>query len=199
MADIVRVGIVDDHPVTLWGVRSALETSQEIAVVATCAQPGELDVAGLDVVLLDLYLGSDLACISSVASLAARTKVIVMSSSTLQTDMSDSLNSGAKAFVSKASPAAQFVQTVLAVAAGESVPVPDGRVAADLTLSPRERTVLTLISRGLTHDQIATRLGISKHTVDTYVKRVRTKRKIGNKAELTRAALQPVVGGPVLS
>lgn len=56
-------------------------------------------------------------------------------------------------------------------------------------LSKREEQVLYHIARGLTHSQIATRLGISPHTVDTYVKRIRTKLGVGNKAELTRCAL----------
>jgi DNA-binding NarL/FixJ family response regulator len=61
--------------------------------------------------------------------------------------------------------------------------------APDCHLSEREEQVLRQISRGLTHGQIATRLGISPHTVDTYVKRIRAKLGVGNKAELTRAAL----------
>lgn len=56
-------------------------------------------------------------------------------------------------------------------------------------LSPRETEVLRQISWGLTHDQVARRLGISRHTVDTYVKRIRFKLGVGNKAELTRAAI----------
>jgi DNA-binding NarL/FixJ family response regulator len=56
-------------------------------------------------------------------------------------------------------------------------------------LSEREDQVLGQIAHGLTHGQIATRLGISPHTVDTYVKRIRAKLGVGNKAELTRAAL----------
>ncbi|WP_460356194.1 helix-turn-helix transcriptional regulator [Actinoallomurus acanthiterrae] len=56
-------------------------------------------------------------------------------------------------------------------------------------LSPREREVLFRIARGFTHGQIARGLGISPHTVDTYVRRIRTKLGVGNKAELTRAAL----------
>lgn len=57
-------------------------------------------------------------------------------------------------------------------------------------LSGRERQVLLCIGEGYTHDQTARRLGISSHTVDTYVKRVRSKLGLGNKAELTRAALR---------
>jgi DNA-binding NarL/FixJ family response regulator len=56
-------------------------------------------------------------------------------------------------------------------------------------LSPRERQVLRHIARGLTHGQIARLLQISRHTVDTYVKRIRAKLELGNKAELTRAAV----------
>ena len=56
-------------------------------------------------------------------------------------------------------------------------------------LSPREQQVLRFIASGMTHRQVARRIGISPHTVDTYVKRVRSKFGIGNKAELTRVAL----------
>ncbi|MCW6007305.1 helix-turn-helix transcriptional regulator [Micromonospora sp. CPCC 205371] len=56
-------------------------------------------------------------------------------------------------------------------------------------LSTREQQVLQQIALGLTHRQIGRRLGISQHTVDTYVKRIRAKLGLGNKAELTRAAL----------
>jgi len=59
----------------------------------------------------------------------------------------------------------------------------------ELVLSPRENQVIGQIARGLTHGQIANRLGISRHTVDTYVKRIRSKLNVGNKAELTRAAV----------
>ncbi|GGZ16205.1 hypothetical protein GCM10010387_05890 [Streptomyces inusitatus] len=56
-------------------------------------------------------------------------------------------------------------------------------------LSPREQEVLQFIASGMTHDQVACRVGISRHTVDTYVKRVRSKFGVANKAELTRVAL----------
>jgi DNA-binding CsgD family transcriptional regulator len=56
-------------------------------------------------------------------------------------------------------------------------------------LSARERQVLHYIACGYTHGQAARRLGISPHTVDTYVKRIRAKLAVGNKAELTRAAM----------
>ncbi|RPF35118.1 response regulator transcription factor [Streptomyces sp. TLI_185] len=64
-----------------------------------------------------------------------------------------------------------------------------GERAGAATLSPREQEVLRFIALGMTHGQVARRIGISHHTVDTYVKRVRSKFSVGNKAELTRIAL----------
>jgi DNA-binding CsgD family transcriptional regulator len=63
-------------------------------------------------------------------------------------------------------------------------------------LSPREREVLHHIARGHTHAEAAVLAGISRHTVDTYVKRIKEKLGVGNKAEMTRAA---VLGGLVRS
>ncbi|HEX6870815.1 MAG TPA: response regulator transcription factor [Micromonosporaceae bacterium] len=187
---MIRVGVVDDHPVTLWGVQGALETDNNITVVRTAATPQELDLAAIDVVLLDLYLASDLPCIPVIASLAGKVNVVVMSSSDRPNDINESLNAGAKGYVPKSSPPQRFVEAVVAAAAGATLAPPPVRPTGEAVLSARERTVLTQIAWGLTHDQIARRLGISKHTVDTYVKRVRTKLNLGNKAELTRAALQ---------
>jgi DNA-binding NarL/FixJ family response regulator len=61
--------------------------------------------------------------------------------------------------------------------------------AVEVALSPREEETLDLIARGFTHAQAATRMGVSGSTVDTYIERIRTKLQVGNKAELTRAAL----------
>jgi len=56
-------------------------------------------------------------------------------------------------------------------------------------LSPREREVVAYVAAGYTHDQTATRIGLSPHTVDTYLRRVRVKLGAGNTAELIRLAL----------
>ncbi|WFE25450.1 response regulator transcription factor [Solwaraspora sp. WMMD791] len=57
-------------------------------------------------------------------------------------------------------------------------------------LAPREVQTLRLIARGLTHAQAARELGLTAATVDTYVKRIRVKLAVGNKAELTRRAIE---------
>lgn len=57
-------------------------------------------------------------------------------------------------------------------------------------LTPREEETLGYIARGFTHGQTARRMGVSRATVDTYVKRIRQKLCLGNKADLTRKAIQ---------
>lgn len=68
--------------------------------------------------------------------------------------------------------------------AGPVPPLPDRG-----ELSPRERQVLDFIAAGLTHAQAARRLGISQHTVDPHVKRIRSKLGVGNKTDMVRLAL----------
>ena len=58
-----------------------------------------------------------------------------------------------------------------------------------LELSPREREVLGHFATGFTYAQIANRMGITRHTVDTYLRRVREKTGACSGAELTRLAV----------
>ncbi|HWH00130.1 MAG TPA: helix-turn-helix transcriptional regulator [Pilimelia sp.] len=84
--------------------------------------------------------------------------------------------------------AAVVQAAVLQAAVAAASPDP-GHLDASQALSGRERQVLGCIANGFTHHQTARKLGISPHTVDTYIKRIRGKLGVGNKAELTRAAV----------
>jgi DNA-binding NarL/FixJ family response regulator len=107
------------------------------------------------------------------------------------------LRAGAAGVIDKHESGEHIVDAVRAVTSGvvvtpcgcEDGPPVAWTDASGRHLSDREVQVLRQIARGLTHGQIASRLGISPHTVDTYVKRIRAKLGVGNKAELTRAAL----------
>ena len=59
-------------------------------------------------------------------------------------------------------------------------------------IAMRKQQALAYIAGGLTHQEAAARMGVSKATLDTYVTRVRTKLQLGNKAELALAALRYV-------
>jgi DNA-binding CsgD family transcriptional regulator len=57
-------------------------------------------------------------------------------------------------------------------------------------LAPREIETLRWIALGFTESQIATRMGLSQTTVNTYAKRIRGKLNVSNKADLTRMAIE---------
>ncbi|MCF1594465.1 response regulator transcription factor [Streptomyces muensis] len=61
--------------------------------------------------------------------------------------------------------------------------------AAAPALAPRERETLQHIARGCTYLQAARLMGLSKHTVDAYLRRIRAKLDINSTAELTRTAI----------
>ncbi|MGW3246321.1 response regulator transcription factor [Streptomyces sp. NPDC001070] len=56
-------------------------------------------------------------------------------------------------------------------------------------LAPRERETLRHIAAGQTYLQTARHMGLSKHTVDAYLRRIRAKLGITSTAELTRLAV----------
>ena len=60
----------------------------------------------------------------------------------------------------------------------------------ELRLTEREVETLRFVAQGLTHGQIGRRMGLTESTVNTYVKRLRAKLNTGNKAELTRRAIE---------
>jgi DNA-binding NarL/FixJ family response regulator len=213
---MIRVAVVDDHPVARRGLEQILGESPELRVVASAASPAELasqladaEAAGYpDVVVLDLYHEDDRPCLDVVAQLSAATRVLVISASARPADVLGAVRRGAGGYVTKHTHPEMIVSAVETVAGGGfylSSQLAD-ILQAELTreeppraaamLSPREEEALSLIARGFTHSQAATRMRVSKATVDTYVERVRAKLQVGNKAELTRAALAYLADEP---
>ncbi|MFD8145717.1 response regulator transcription factor [Streptomyces sp. NPDC059708] len=58
-----------------------------------------------------------------------------------------------------------------------------------ISLAPREQEALSHIAAGCTYLQAARNMGLSKHTVDAYLRRIRAKFGVNTTAELTRLAI----------
>jgi two-component system, NarL family, nitrate/nitrite response regulator NarL len=203
---VIAVGIVDDHPVARHGMAHLLGRWPEVTVVSSGATVAELGATeSLDVVVVDLYLGTDEPALESITLLAATIPVLVISASARPADVLGAIRAGASGYLTKDCQPELLAAGVLTAASGgfaltgeladialsvQAQNIAGGDDAPMLgRLSPREEQTLSYIARGFTHDQIATRLGIRKSTVNTYVERIREKLQVGNKAELTRAAL----------
>jgi two-component system, NarL family, nitrate/nitrite response regulator NarL len=212
-SSMTRVALVDDHPLARRGLQVILEDAG-IRVVFAVTAPTDFPAgwAGdVDVVLLDLYHNGGESCFSVIAELQSVTRVLVISASGRPQDVLGAIRFGACGYVTKLAEPSMLVAAVQTVAGGGFALSPqladflqselpgqgnDPRSAAmpphgtRVRLSPREEQALELIARGLTHAQTASRMGVSRATVDTYVERIRGKLQVGNKAELTRAAME---------
>lgn len=192
---MLRVDVIDSSPVFMIGLVRVLN-SAGITVTATATEAPSCISEGADALLFDpAVLPSD-RVLSYVTWMAGLRSVIVLCGDT-DPDGAPYLRAGAAQVLSKQAPPAVLVHTVREIAGDPGTgcweaaagPGTAGGPTVSALLSEREVQVLRQISSGLTHTQVATRLGISRHTVDTYVKRIRAKLRVGNKAELTRVAL----------
>jgi DNA-binding NarL/FixJ family response regulator len=186
---VIRTDLLIGSPIFLLGLVTTLEEAG-IKVVAA-RQSAEAEPSWLaDALLVDVDALSPRDGLDHIA-VASRSAPVLVLDRERDAQPAPYLRAGASGVVSKRAPCDDIVNAVRAVTCGARVS-PDGDLPAlnhEGQLSEREEQVLRQIARGLTHGQVATRLGISPHTVDTYVKRIRAKLGVGNKAQLTRAAL----------
>jgi DNA-binding NarL/FixJ family response regulator len=194
MVYVIRVEVLDSSPVYLFGLAHLLPRDG-IEIVGMRHTPHEELTCCADVYLMDACtlepLGGDATLYVSRA--AERCQVLILTS-TRDACIQTYLDVGAAGCVSKQADLNTLVKAIRRVANPAMTPAYTEACAAEnskpeINLSGREEQVLHYIACGFTHSQVARRLGISAHTVDTYVKRIRSKLAVGNKAELTREAV----------
>jgi DNA-binding NarL/FixJ family response regulator len=130
--------------------------------------------------------------------------VLLMTAGLDSDAMSRCTRSGANGVVGRAAPPQRIVYGIRVVAAGgcffDGPHVPpshqpgNANGSALARLSPREREVLERIVRGMTREHTARAIGISHHTVDTYVRRIKSKLNANSVADLTRIATLEGIG-----
>jgi DNA-binding NarL/FixJ family response regulator len=201
---MIRVLIVDDHPIVREGVTAVLEREADIHVVGSADTIG----AGMrlaqalrpDVVLLDLKLPDAQAFDGVAVFTRVGGSVIVFTAYDGDEDVFRAIRGGARGYLLKGSPAAEIGQAIRQVHAGESYVSP--RIAAKLVsgvarkgartglLSSRERGVLRLVAAGLSNRQIADALSISERTVKFHVTAIFNKLGAENRAQAVALAAE---------
>ncbi|MDQ2825609.1 MAG: response regulator transcription factor [Actinomycetota bacterium] len=181
---MIRLLVVDDHPVVRNGLVELLSTTDDIEVVAAAVNGAEaVDLAALhhpDVILMDLSMPVMGGCEATRRIVGAdpEARVLVLTSFTDQEGILDAIDAGAAGYLLKDAEPSELLGAVRAVARGES-PL-DPKVAATLLrsrttrrqlpeLTERERQVLQLVGAGLANKQIARRLDISEKTVKAHL------------------------------
>jgi DNA-binding NarL/FixJ family response regulator len=199
---VIRIVVVDDHPIVRQGLIAALDDEADFEVVggAGSAEEGLTLVKQVEpeLVLLDLELPGmgGVEAIPRLIEASPSTRVLVFTAYDTDERVLGAIRSGAKGYVLKGATAADIAS---AIASGGSVLAPP--VAAKLVaavsaprgagrLTGREREVLRLISEGMPSKQIARALSISERTVKFHTASVLRKLGADNRAQAVALAAQ---------
>lgn len=173
---MTRVAIVDDHPVVADGLGAALRREPDITVEWTAGSVADAREAlangpEVDVVLLDIRLpdGSGLDLLPGAR--AGKPAYLVLSSFDRPQYAAAAFKRGAAGFLLKLAPTAEIVHAVHTAAGGglafEARHLATAR--AGPAMSAREVQVVRMVADGLSNDEIANRLAISRKTVEAYL------------------------------
>ena len=208
---MIRIVLVDDHPVVRAGLRALLEGQPDLSVVGEAAEATSAgQVVGAtepDVVLMDLNLGSGPGGAETTRALRAlhpAPQVLVLTTYDTETDIRTAVDAGAVGYLLKDAPPDQLFAGVRAAARGETVLAPLvaarllGRTgAAGPPLTPREVEILTLLAGGLANKEIARQVLVSEATVKSHLSHVYDKLGVDTRAgAVARAIEQRIIRPP---
>lgn len=172
-------------PVIIEGIRAWLAPDPRMVMTT----------AGADVLVLDPHRDGRQALAMVAGLAAAGRRVIAFSPPTPEDGVQAILRAGARAFVTQSQERRHLIGAIIAVAGERPLPPAAARSGLVPHLSEQERTALLWWLRSMTKASVARRMGVSPHTVDMYIKRVRSKyaavgRAVPTKADLLLCAIQ---------
>jgi two-component system response regulator DesR len=202
---MIRVAVVDDHPHVAIALRTLLDETPDIQMVAEARRGG--DVAALvrrtrpDVLLLDLFIEPEFDALSAVRRLRADfpdLKVCLLSAYLEPSLVRDLLQAGVYGYILKDDDYVSKIATIvrdladgriyLSPQAYEALAQATRAEGGEQTLSEREVAILRLAKRGLRNPQIAEALHISPGTVRNHLSAIYRKLDVHSRHEALRVA-----------
>jgi len=211
MKECIRILLIDDHSLFRESLVRLLETEPDFEVVARCSTVAEghqtLEVAAVDVVLLDYDLGNEVGTdlLARLGFRGSGTKVLMVTAGMGASATLDAVNAGVAGIVLKHSDPRHLVEAIHRVAAGETWwdsgigilraaaaggKAEDGPPARARSLTERQRHVLRSILDGLTNKEIAARLQASETSVKSTIQELFHKAGVRTRSQLVRVAIE---------
>jgi DNA-binding NarL/FixJ family response regulator len=210
---VIRIGIVDDHPVFRLGLARSFDREPDLQVVWELGSATPLmqtmQTQPVDVILMDLNLGPNedaLGAMSAIRHQYEEVKVIVISASLDWDAATAARAAGANGYL----PKELSVTDMVAAIRGLSSPnfgrmsfsdllrsrSENGAVSLRSGLTPRENQVLSELRRGRTNKEIAQRLGVSITTINKHVQQVLKKLNARTRAQAVAMVNADAQGRP---
>ncbi|MBE2186373.1 MAG: response regulator transcription factor [Rhodothermales bacterium] len=172
----LRLVLADDHALFRSGLRSLLERTRTLAVVAEASSGREALEAvaqhAPDGLVLDVHMKDMLgtAVMQQLREQDVRVRVLVLSAHADVPYVEQMARAGANGYVTKDRSPLDIAEAVRRVVQGEEVwLVPQPLASPLLALHERERRVLVLLAQGLSNDAIAAEAGMAENTVRNYL------------------------------
>jgi DNA-binding NarL/FixJ family response regulator len=202
--DVIRVLVVDDHPVVRSGLVALLAVERDLQAVGEAADGTEALAAVRTtephVVLMDLRMpGMDGAdATARIVGDHPGTRVLVLTTFDTDDDILRAVEAGASGYLLKDTRRDELVDAIRAAARGETVLAPPvaarlmGRMRAGSPeqLTPREVEVLAAVGRGLSNGDIGRELFIGEATVKTHLLRVFQKLGVDDRTRAVTVAME---------
>jgi DNA-binding NarL/FixJ family response regulator len=189
----IRVAIVDDHPVVREGTVALLGAQPGLVMVGAAASlegaAPLLDPAAVDVLLLDIRLGTD-SGLALLGDGSPRPAVIVLTAYDYPQYAAAARRLGAAGFVVKTAPIAELVAAIRAAATGSPTFSCSVDFSGAARMTRRERDVIRLVIDGRSNDEIGASLGITTKTVEGHLRRLFERLAVQSRTELATRALR---------
>lgn len=194
---MIRVMLLDDHPVVRAGLRAIINAFPDMTVVAEGADGSPALTAtrhDVDVIVSDIQMrGLDGISTTRLVKAGGGPNVLILTTYDTQADIISAIEAGALGYLLKDAPEQQLHDAIVNTAAGRRTLSPD--VAAVLArrlsspeLSQRESEILRALATGASNRAIAEELFISQATVKTHLVHIYTKLGVDNRTAAVAAA-----------
>lgn len=209
MSNRIRILIADDHQLIRAGIRALLEAESELEVVGEATDGldaiAKAHTLQPDVILLDLQMPrkTGIEAIEEIKRDNPQARILVLTSFADDTRVFMAMKAGALGYLLKEASTRELFQAILNVHHGEyslhpavarkliqEMRQPSPLLTFDEPLTDREAEVLLLVARGLSNQEVASRLDIRERTVSTHVSNILNKLHLANRTQATLYALK---------